>query len=147
MGIQRTQEDTWTKEMAKWEMRPVLVNGTYVQPIPVSEGGRGGAEPQEYPKMLYRAEAEHGGPRISSTKIVHDSGQEAIALGQGWFIDQNDAIADVPRRQRELATLAANRAHNDRWMSEAARAEAQAVDEATVEHLPEIPEASRKGKR
>lgn len=144
MPIQRSQEDSWTKEMAKWESRPVLVGGTYIEPIPFEDGGRGGAPHQEYPKMLYRAELEMGGPRISATKIVHDANQEAVACGQGWCVRQDDAIADVPRRQLEMATLAANRAYSDRVMSGKAQAEAQAIDEVTMEHLPVIPEQPRR---
>jgi hypothetical protein len=140
MGIQRSQEDAWTKEMAKWEHRPVLVNGTYVEPIPFAEGGKGGAPGTEFPKMLYRADSYEGGPRIAEHTIVHDEGQERVAKGQGWCVKQEDAIAGVYARQRELAELAANRAHNDRWMSDKARAEAQAVDETTMAHVAAIPE-------
>lgn len=139
MAIQRAQEDSWTREMAKWEQRPVLVNGTYVQPIPVAEGGKGGFVPTEYPKMIYRAESADGGPRIAETKIVHDSLGESVALGQGWSLTQEAAIAAVGARQLELAKAAANRVYNERWMSEAAKAEARAADETTIAHLGEIP--------
>lgn len=139
MSIQRSQEDNWTREMAKWEQRPVLVQGTFVQPIPVAEGGKGGFEPTEYPKMLYRGESADGGPRIAQTKIVHDSLGESVALGQGWDVTQEAALANVEKRQLELAKAAANRAYQDRWMSGKAQAEAQAVDEATIQHLGEIP--------
>ncbi len=140
MGIQRSQEDSWTREMAKWEHRPVLVNGTYVEPIPFAEGGRAGAPHQEYPKMLYRAESADGGPKIADYRIVPDSGMEAVALGQGWHVRQEDAIEAVHAHQRELAELAANRVYHERRMSDNARAEAAAVDETTAQHLPEIPE-------
>jgi hypothetical protein len=139
VGIQRSQEDSWTKEIAKWEMRPVLVNGTYVEPIPVAMGGRGGAERTEYPKMIYRAESADGGPRIAGYKIVPDETQERVALGQGWSRSQEEALEAVTAQQLELAKLAANRAYNDKWMSDKARAEAAAVDESTIAHLPEIP--------
>lgn len=147
MGIQRAQEDSWTKEMAKWERIPVLVNGTFVQPIPVSEGGRGGAPLTEYPKMIYRGESADGGPRIAACKIVNDEGQERIACGQGWSVTQEDALASVFEQQREFARLAANRAYNDKWMSDGAKAEARAVDESTIEHLPVIPETPIRKRR
>lgn len=140
MSIQRTQEDSWTKEMAKWESRPVLVNGTYVQPIPYEQGGRGGAPVTEYPKMIYRAESADGAPRIAGCKIVADESQERMACGQGWSVTQEAALEAVHAQQREFARLAANRAHNERWMSDQAKAEAQAADESTIEHLPVIPE-------
>lgn len=140
MGIQRSQEDQWTKEMAKHESRPVLVNGTYIEPVPFANGGKGGAPFQEYPKMLYKAESANGGPRIAATMLAHDEWGERTLLGQGWAITQEAALATVEAQQREFARLAANRAHNDKWMSEAAKAEANAVDEATMEHMPAIPE-------
>ncbi len=129
--------------MAKWEQRPVMIGGktgTYVEPIPYAEGGRGGAPFEEYPKAMYRAESAMGGPRISGFREVRDEGAELLAKGQGWFVTQQEALADVPRQQREFARLAAERAANERWMSPAAQAEARAVDEATMEHVPVIPE-------
>lgn len=140
MGIQRSQEDSWTKEMAKWEMRPVLVGGTYIEPIPFAQGGRAGAPHQEYPKAMYRAEMADGGPRISDYKTVPDAWQEDVAKGQGWHARQEDAIQAVHDRLRELATIAANRAAQDKWMSPHAQAEAAAADESTMQHLGEIPE-------
>lgn len=125
--------------MAKWEQRDVFVNGTYIQAIPVVNGGKGGFTPTEYPKMLYRGESADGGPRIAEHKIVHDSLGESVALGQGWSVTQEGALEGVAARQLELAKAAANRAYNERWMSGKARAEAQAVDEATIAHLGEIP--------
>lgn len=140
MAIHRAPEDSYVKEMAKWERIPVMVNGTYIEPIPFAQGGRGGAPLAEYPKMLYRAESADGGPRISGFHIVSDEGHERLAIGQGWSVTQEAAIDAVAERNLELAKLAANRAHNDLWMSDKAKAEAAAVDEQTMQHLPSIPE-------
>lgn len=140
MAIQRAQEDAWTKEMAKWEHRPVLVNGTYIQPIEMSQGGKKEYPFTPYPKMLYRGESADGGPRIAECKTVPDETQERLACGQGWSATQEAALEAVFAQQREFAKLAANRAYNEKWMSDKARAEAQAIDESTMEHLPEIPE-------
>ncbi len=139
MGIFRSPEDGWTKEMAKFEQRDVIVGGTLVQAIPYVDGDRKDAPFAEYPKMLYRAESEMGGPKVSGFKVVKSEGEELVACGQGWFNRQEEALADVGRRQLELATLAANRAHNEKWMSEKSRAEAASIDESTMEHMPEIP--------
>jgi len=138
--IARTPQDGWTKEMAKWEQRPVYVNGAYIEPIPVAEGGRLGVDLTEYPKMVYQAESADGGPRITGFKIVNDSGEEAIAVGQGWCARQEDAIAGVHARHLELAKQAANRVYNERWMSDKAKAEAAEADETTIEHLAVLPE-------
>lgn len=139
MAIARTQEDSYIKELAKWEMRPVNVNGTYVEPVPVALGGRGGADRTEFPKMMFTAESADGGPRISGFKIAKDESHERQLIGEGYSVTQEQAIARVHERHREMARLAANRAHNDRWMSDKAKAEAAAVDEATIEHVAEIP--------
>lgn len=147
MAIPRAQEDSWTKEMAKWEMRPVMVNGTYVQPIPYADGGRGGAPVTEYPKMLYRAESADGGPQIAGCKIVGDESEERMACGSGWSVTQEDAIARVHAQHLEFAKLAANRVHNEKWMSDKAKKEASEADESTIEHLPSIPETPIKRRR
>lgn len=139
MGILLGPENGYVTEMAKWEQRLVIVNGTPIQPIPFADGGRGGMPFQPYPKMLYKAKSEMGGPRISSTHLVHDEAQERVAVGQGWAVTQEDAIADVGKRHLEDARLAAERHATERWMSDAAKAEAAAVDEATMNHVPEIP--------
>ena len=140
MAIERSQADPYVKEMAKWEQHDAFINGTFVQAIPISEGGRKGMPFAEFPKMLYRAQSEFGGYKISGCKVVGSEGEELVARGQGWSLTQEAALEAAPARDRELAELAANRAHNDRWMSEGARKEAQAADEATVKHLASIPE-------
>ena len=151
MSVTRSSEDSWTREMAKWEQRPVLVGGstdpqgkryggTYIEPIPVADGGKGGMPFHPYPKMLYKASSEVGGAQISATKIVDSEAAERVAIGQGWSDGQEAAIAAVAERELEMAKLAANRVYNERWMSEAAKAHAASADESTIEHLAEIPE-------
>lgn len=132
--------------MAKWEQRPVLVGDTYIQPVPREHGGHANHPFEMYPKMLYKASSEFGGAQISGTQIVHDEVQERVALGQGWSDGQEAAIAAVAARETEMAKLAANRAYNEKWMSAAAKAEANEIDEQTMEHLPEIPEARKRGR-
>lgn len=144
MAIQRAQEDAWTKEMAKWEQRPVMVGGTYVEPIPFAHGGRGGAPLTEYPKMLYRAESAFGGVRIAGCKVVGDESEQRIACGQGWSVTQEAAIERVAAQELEFAKLAANRVHNEKWMSDKAKAEALEADESTMRHLPSVPETPKK---
>lgn len=149
MAIHRTDEDPFIKEMQKWEHRPVLLGGkggTYIEPIPWKAdgtGGKGDAPHQEYPKWLHKPGLVDGAPAIVSSKLVRDESEELIAKGQGWYVDQAEAVKDF---HHELATLAANRAASDRRMSAAAQAEAARVDEASMAHLPVIPEAKqRKG--
>jgi hypothetical protein len=140
VSIQRAQEDAWTKESAKWEQRDVMIGGTFVQAIPYTDGGKKDVPRTEYPKMLYRGESAPGGPRIAGKKIVQSEGEELLAHGQGWHAKQEDALAAVTAQELEYAKLAANRVHNEQWMSEKAKAEAQRVDESTMRHVPVIPE-------
>ncbi len=139
MGIQRSQEDSWTQEMRKWEHRPVLVNGTYIEPLEIEKGGKKDFPHQEYPKAMYRAERADGGPRICDFQIAQSEGHQQLMESQGWHARQEDAIAGIHAQDLEFAKLAANRAHTERWMSPKAQAEAQAIDEATIQHVPEIP--------
>jgi hypothetical protein len=148
MGVLRSQEDGWTKEMARFEQRDVVVGGTLVQAIPFADGGKKDMPRAEYPKMLYQAESAMGGYRISGFKVVKSEGEELVACGQGWSVTQEQALAAGADRDRELAKLSANRAHSEKWMSDGARKEAAAADEATAAHLPTIPETPiRKGAR
>ena len=102
MGIQRSQEDSWTKEMAKWEQRPVLVGGTYIEPLSHLDGGRAGLPFAEYPKMLYIAESADGGPRIAGFKIAKDDVHERQLIAQGYSDGQERAIARVHARPAVL---------------------------------------------
>jgi len=133
--------------MAKHESRPVFLNGTYIEPIPISAGGHKDWPFQPYPKMLYKAESADGGPRICGTKVVEDEAQERMAIGSGWSDGQEAALERVEAQQLEFAKLAANRAYNEQWMSPKAKAEAAAVDETTMQHLPAIPETPIRRKR
>lgn len=133
--------------MAKWEMRPVFVNGSYIEPKSVADGGRAGADPAEFPKMLYRGESAAGGPQIAGWTLAHDESQERVLQGQGWCVKQEDALSNVHKQQQEFARLAANRAHNDRMMSGKAQDEARRIDESTIEHLPSIPETPIRKRR
>lgn len=125
--------------MRRWETRGVVIGGTYLEPIPREQGGRKDHPFEEYPKMLYRAESADGGPRICDFITVANPDEELKQIGRGWAPSQEAALGQVHVQQRELARLAANRAHNDRWMSDRAKAEASAFDETTMEHVAEIP--------
>lgn len=149
MGIQHSQASAFVKEMQKWEHRPVLVGDTMVMPIPVEQGGKKDFPFQAYPKMLYRATRADGGPRINGQIQVDDESQERMQLGRGWALSQEDAIALVHAEDQEHARLAANRAYQERVMSEKARIEANAYDETKITHQPAIPETpiKRRGRK
>jgi hypothetical protein len=63
---------------------------------------------------------------------------------QGYvFGGQGEAMKVLEAREFEIAELAANRHALDRKMSPTAQAEAAAVDDSTIRHLPVIPEATK----
>lgn len=158
------QQSAYVQERRKWEMRPTLIDaqwinaqvidgvrraglmdGTYVEPLPVSEGGRGGAPLTDYPRMLYKAVKADGGPTVdvlngSGTLIVHSEREESSQCSRGWHRSQEEAIAAITAQDREFAKLAAERNFEVRRMSEKARAEVEAHEDASGTHLPTIPD-------
>lgn len=143
MGIQHSQESAYVKEMQKWEARPVMIGSTMIMPISQSEGGKAGQGFEPYPKMLFRAVRADGGPRIAGQLVVDSEREEKYQKTLGWHDGQKEAIQAIRDEDTEFARLAANRAHNERLMSDKAKAEARAIDESTIQHQPTIPEQSR----
>lgn len=143
MPIVITPESDLGRELAKWE-----------QP-----GYNPAAHP--FPKMLYRAnrrpdgvvsvgeadDAVFGGQPGAAEAfnsrcqiIVENEVAMSQAAERGWFVTPAEALAYSRACDKRLSTTAAHRAHEDRSMSAAARAEAAAVEAATPEHVAEIPE-------
>lgn len=120
------------KERLRWETpKGQLVNG-----LP----GMKNAGYEEYPKCLYRAgRPNKANVEVSGSLTVHSEQEERLALGQGWSKTQEDAIQRFHDNDREMATLAANRAYQERTMSEKAQAEAAAYESETIQHVAEIP--------
>lgn len=150
MAIMMPPQSAWSKEMAKWEQRPVMIGDSMIMPLPKEQGGRGPYEYQPYPKMLYKAGRPNGiNVEIIGSVIVHDEAEERLQKGQGWCNGQPAAIEAVHRQDQELAVLAANRNFHDRRMSEQARAEAHAAEVQSSQHLAAIPETpiKRRGRK
>jgi len=91
--------------------------------------------------MLYRAKRRPEGGRdpILEHVTVEDDQQERNMQSRGWVRGPDNAIKALEDSERGLAQAAAERAYQDRLMSDRAKAEAIAVDETTISHLPEIP--------
>lgn len=100
--------------------------------------------------MLYKAVRADGGPRVNLEDggycIVASEVEHRGKTALGWHDGQNEAIAAIHAEDREWSELAANRAANERTMSAKARAEANAVDESTIQHVPSIPETGIKSR-
>lgn len=130
-------ETFYAREMRKWN-------------TPKSQGGMRPDHPEEFPKMLYKARRpETGGPlavinprdeRFSEANCltVGDAHEEQRAKDDGWRNTPAEAIARAEAFEDAISVAAAERQNAEKRMSEKARAEAQAVDDATFEHVPEI---------
>lgn len=82
----------------------------------------------------------------ATTKVVKTEAEYLLAASLGWCDSPQEAMAQLEREQDALSNDAAVRAFDDRHLSEAAKAEAEAVESSTLAHLPEIPAAPKRGR-
>lgn len=101
---------------------------------------------REYPTMMYRpTQAAKGGPLEFEGQEAGSDMERSSLESQGFYHGGRAAAAECfYARQTEIAELAANRAFLDRKMSPEAQAEAQGLDDTTVNHLPAIEQAHPK---
>lgn len=120
--------------------------------LPKSEGGmnveRG--EVRQYPKMLFKArQPERGGPPLvvdpsderwteRNQIIANDEDQHRKMKSDGWADDPDEAVRLFHRAGDAQARQAAERAYSDRNMSDAAKAEIDAAEAATSDHVLEV---------
>lgn len=108
--------------------------------IGTDRGKRGPRLFKEFPKMVYKAgRNEVGKVEVVERHIVHDEQEERNLQSRGFLATQQEALDLFQREDRDLAKLAANRAYQERTMSESARAEAQDYEASVDEHVAEIP--------
>ncbi len=152
MAIVHNPDSEYSREIAKWD----------------TEQRYGGMRPnsfQSFPKMLYQARARENGQVMcgdplaamgdavgeafsrSCQLIVKDQDEWDKATRQGWHETPDSAIAGYQAQATAKADMAAMRHFSDIKMSAAAQAEAKAADDATHEHLGEIPETPIRRKR
>lgn len=138
MSVIHTPESAAGKELRKWE---------FGNP---ADGYRGYRESivGPWPTMLYQAGRLPGGNvGIVSSQRAENEGEARAAEAKGYHRGgQLAAIEAFHRNEREMAKLAANRAYQDRGMSEAAQREIAAAEAETDEHLPVIPEKRKPGR-
>ena len=113
-----------------------------------------------YPKMLYRAQQRpdgvwsvgetmdrmFGGQPGSAEQftntcqtIVKSEEEHRKAKDNGWRDTMGEAMDYQRGLEKAVADAAAFRHYEDRNMSEAAKAEAAAADDATMDHVAEVP--------
>ncbi len=81
----------------------------------------------------------------ATTKVVTERDYD-LSKSLGWCDSPADALAQFEHEEEAVGNDAAVRAFDDRHLSEAAKQEAEVVESRTVRHLPEIPEAPKKGR-
>jgi hypothetical protein len=109
-------------------------------------------DPLEYPNPSEFQRAEEAARRFTERcqQVVKDERELQMALENGFRESPGEAVEYLVGRQRDEARAAAERLHEDRNMTEAAKAEAvEATRETFAEegrHLPEVPEKRRRGR-
>ncbi len=130
MSVLWSQESPYAVERRKWETTH-------------TEFGPPGRAPNftEFPQMLYRAKRppQGGAQPLLEHCIVDDEDQRRNMQSRGFVIGPDHAVQMLEQQEREIATLAAERNFLEARMSPKARAEAVAVDDTTIQHVPEIP--------
>jgi len=90
---------------------------------------------------MYKPGRIKGIPCIVEAMEVTSEAEERNAVSMGFVAGGQQAAMDhLHAMDREIAELAANRAYTDRRMTAQAQAEAAAIDDATPDHLPVLPE-------
>lgn len=148
MPVLHNPESSYSLELEKWNR-------------PKREGGMNADGFEAFPAMLYKAHQKTTGQvavldnplayrtdaeQIEATafatrcqKIVKDQYEKDRATAQGWYETPEAAMAGYEREQIAMAQAAAERHATDQRMSAQAKAEATAADEATHEHVGDVP--------
>lgn len=95
-----------------------------------------GTDPMAFQREEERVHAFNAGCQ----RIVKNEDELRKALNEGWRKSIAEANALHEAEADEVAAITANRHYHDQFMSEAARAEARAADEAAgAAHVPDVP--------
>ena len=144
MGVVRTGESSYDKELNKWD-------------TPQRQGGMRPDTFQAFPSMLYKAHQRDNGQWAVHDAldenwsrrcqlIVRDDAELRRSLEQGWRATPQEALAYADRFQQAIADAAAERHFADQRLSELARREAAAADAATNDHVPDVPAPKKRGR-
>jgi hypothetical protein len=133
-GVFHNPASAYAREMAKFEMdwgpfgppgRPRHAHGHPTVPC------------QMY--LVERAETG-GGVVVKHSVRAEDEHEMRNWQSRGYYSGLAEAAEALTKSEQEKAELAANRAFQERRMSDAAREEAARIDASTAEHVPVIPE-------
>lgn len=149
-GIRYSPASAHSKEMAKWEMRPLpdgSVTQTMINSARAAGVHMGAFDHQEYPKAMLKYAQTPNGIQLVENLTAHSDVEERNLASRGFRMRADEARELVEQANTALAEAAANRAFQDRRMSETARREADLLDQSTARHLGEIPAEPIKKKR
>ena len=134
-GIQWNRASPYAREMAKWEM-----DSHEFGPPGRPRGSHGGAQP--YPAMFYKVKRSTTGGRVEVTEqqTAESEADARNLLSRGFYNGLAEAAEALAETEQTAAVLSANRNFNDRNMSDKAKAESQAAEDAHDGHLAMVPE-------
>lgn len=152
-GIVWNPASPYAKEMAKWEMgySPYGPPGRPRENMTDRE--------KEWPKLFYLMKRLVPGSQQAFTrtpdgdfvtvhyKEAHDENEATQFEGEGYREGMVKAIAHIVKYEAEVAQAAAERAYQDRNMSDKAKAEVAKVEASTAQHVAVIPETPIKKAR
>ncbi len=132
-GIVHNPASPYSREMAKWEM----------DYSPYGPPGRPRAQQpsQTWPALYYKVRRSdtNGSFIVEHYAEAKDEAEGRNFESRGYARGRAAAEAAVVALEQRNAVGAAERAFDDRRMSDGAKAEASLADAATSKHLPEVP--------
>ena len=93
--------------------------------------------PEQNQRMAAQVERENASAMIEAKNEEH----ERVLMGQGWCLSVKAALEAQEKWERMMGDEAARLAHADRNLSEGAKAEKEAFEASTPEHVAAVPEA------
>lgn len=159
MGVVRTGESEADRELAKWDMPKRMggygPDGYEHFPLMLSKAQKkrnGQYAVHEQPPLRYfyapgpTGDAEWNQACLMAEEFtrncqltVRNQQEFDRAIAQGWVQGQDEAMSRAESFEREMGQAAAERAYADRNMGELAKRESSAAEDATSDHLPEVP--------
>ena len=97
-----------------------------------------------YPAALYHQTVNAAGETTVKSRLVGSDEEKQEWVARGWC-DSPAAVQDAENAYQErVARQAAERAFDDRRLGDGARAELDAIDDASEDHVVVVPEAPKK---
>ena len=142
MSVLVAPETRYGIEMWRWDHTDSETN-----PFDPTVKGMRPTHPQQLPEMMYRATQKN--PWLFDKEVASTEPERDNLRSRG-FVSGGPARAaeHYDAQQQEFAVLAAHRNFEDRNMSDKAKAESNAAEQASSTHLPTIePKPVKRGRK